>query len=170
MDGVDKHVEDQDQTPLMIVSGTFSGAACRWAIVQKEADVIVETLRHSDYLLHRPGGFDLYTDHVNLKFIFNPASINAAVSKYTAANSDRSALLLMGYDYRIRDIAGDANVWADLLSTWGSTPPICATFWVPLKAAPLEDPNSYGRHSRISSSSRKQRCEKEPTTVDAAGR
>ncbi len=141
MDIMDKPVEDQDHAPLMFVSGTFSGAASRWAIVEMEAYAVVETLRRGDYLLHRPGGFDLYTDHANLKFIFNPASINAAVPKYTAAKLDPWALLLMGYDYRIRDIAGDDNVWADLLSRWGSTPTICAIFRVPLKAAPLEDPN-----------------------------
>ena len=111
---MDKPVEDQDHAPLMFVSGTFSGAASLWVIVEKEAYVIVETLRRGDYLLHRPGGFDLYTDHANSKLIFNPASINAAVPKYTAAKLDRWALVLMGYDYRIRDIAWDDNVWADL--------------------------------------------------------
>ncbi len=109
--------------------------------MEKEAYAIVETLRRGDYLLHRPGGFDLYTDHANLKFIFNPASINTAVPKYTVAKLDRWALLLMGYDYRIRNIAGDDNVWADLLSRRGSTPAICAIFRVPLKATHLEDPN-----------------------------
>jgi hypothetical protein len=47
----------------------------------------------------------------------------------------------MDYDYRIWDIAGDDNVWIDLLSRWGSTPASCAIFRAPLKAAPLEDPN-----------------------------
>ncbi len=79
MESVDKPVEDQDHAPLMFVSGTFSGAAFRWAIEEKEAYTIVETLRRGDYLLHRPGGFDLYTDYANLKLIFNPASINTAV-------------------------------------------------------------------------------------------
>jgi hypothetical protein len=135
MDSMDKPVEDQDHAPLMFVSGTYSGAASRWTIVEKEGYAIVETLRRGGYLLHRPGGFDFYTDYANLKFIFNPASMIAAVPKYWWA------LLLMGYDYRIRDIAGDDNVLADLLSRWGNTPAICAIFRAPLKAAPLEDPN-----------------------------
>jgi hypothetical protein len=136
---VDLLVADQDHVPLMFVSGTFSGAASRWAIVEKEAFAILETLRRADYLLHRPGGFDLYTDHSNLKFIFNPASLKAAVPKYTAAKLDRWALLLMGYDYRIKDIAGDDNVWADLLSRWGRVRNVCAIFRVPLKISPLMD-------------------------------
>jgi hypothetical protein len=134
MDSMDKPVEDQDHAPLMFVSGTFSGAASRWAIVEKEAYAIEETLRRGDYLLQ-------YTVHANLKFIFNPVSINAAVPKYTAAKLEQWALLLMGHDYCIRDIAGDANVWADLLSRWRSTLSICVIFRAPLKAAPLEYPN-----------------------------
>ena len=70
---------DQDHASLPFVSGTFSGAASRWAIVEKEAYAILEILRRADYLLHRPGGFDLYTDNSNLKFIFNPASLRADV-------------------------------------------------------------------------------------------
>jgi hypothetical protein len=57
--------------------------------VEKEAYAIVETLRRGDYLLHRPGGFNLYTDRTNLKYIFNPVSINAVVLKYTAGKLDR---------------------------------------------------------------------------------
>jgi hypothetical protein len=49
---------------------------------------------------------------------------------------DPWALLLVGYDYRIRDIAEDANVWADLLPRWGSTSSICTIFRMPLKVAP----------------------------------
>jgi Chromo (CHRromatin Organisation MOdifier) domain/RNase H-like domain found in reverse transcriptase len=70
--------------------------------------------------LHRPGGFSLYTDHRNLKYIFNPQSVVAAVPKYTADKLQRWALLLMSYEYTIQDIPGEDNVWADLLSRWGS--------------------------------------------------
>jgi hypothetical protein len=80
----------------------------------------METFRRADYLLHRPTGFDLFTDRANLKYIFNPASLRAAVPKYTAAKLDLWALLLMCYEYRIIDITGEAKVWADLLSRWGS--------------------------------------------------
>ncbi|KAH9117954.1 hypothetical protein LEN26_012317 [Aphanomyces euteiches] len=117
-----------------------SGAAQRWAIVEKEAFSIVECLKRADYLLHKPGGFALFTDHANLKFIFNPTSVNAAIPKYTAAKLDRWALLLMGYDYTIYDIAGGANVWADLLSRWGTnSPTICPIVHVPLKISPLRN-------------------------------
>ncbi|ETV90101.1 hypothetical protein H310_15065 [Aphanomyces invadans] len=97
---------------LDFFKGTFSGAAQRWAIVEKEAFSIVECLKLTDYLLHTPGGFALFTDHAkkNLKFIFNPALVNAAIPKYTAAKLDRWAFLLMGYTYTIYDIAGEMSV------------------------------------------------------------
>ncbi|POM64769.1 Chromodomain containing hypothetical protein [Phytophthora palmivora] len=43
----------------------------------------------------------------------------------------------MAYDYEICDIAGYENVWADLLSRWGSTlPHICAIRLVPYEYSP----------------------------------
>ena len=79
----------------------------------------MDALNRADYLLHRPGGFALFTDHANLKFIFNPTSVHASVPKYTAAKLDRWALLLMGYEYRIHSITGESTVTADLLSQCG---------------------------------------------------
>ena len=76
----------------------------------------MQTLVRADYLLHPSAGFDLYTDHRNLKYIFNPAGVVASVPKYTAQKLERWALLLLGYQYAIHDIAGELNVWADLLS------------------------------------------------------
>ncbi len=122
-----RNLEAQNHQPLMFLSGTFTGAAGRWSIVEKEAYAIVETLVRADYLLHPAAGFNLYTDHRNLKFIFSPTSVVASVPKYTAQKLERWALLLMGYSYVIYDIPGETNVWADLLSRWGSTlPSICA--------------------------------------------
>ncbi|KAH9100833.1 hypothetical protein Ae201684P_007025 [Aphanomyces euteiches] len=116
----DRELDALQHEPLMFLSGTFSGAAQRWAIVEKE-----------------PGGFALFTDHANLKCIFNPTSVNAAIPKYTATKLDRWALLLMRYDYTIYDIAGEANVWADLLSRWETnSPTICPIVHVPLKISP----------------------------------
>ncbi|ETV90029.1 hypothetical protein H310_15137, partial [Aphanomyces invadans] len=98
-----------EHEPLMFLSGTFSGAAQRWVIVEKEAFSIVECLKRADYLLHKTGGFALFTDHDSWKFIFDPASVNAAILKYTAAKLDRWVLLLMSYNYTIYYIADDVN-------------------------------------------------------------
>ncbi|KAF0711038.1 hypothetical protein As57867_005399, partial [Aphanomyces stellatus] len=122
-DQLQRPFDAQNHQPLMFLSGTFTGAAGRWAIVEKEAYAIVETLVRADYLLHPAAGFNLYTDHRNLKFIFSPTAVVASVPKYTAQKLERWALLLMGYSYVIHDIPGEVNVWADLLSRWGSTLP-----------------------------------------------
>jgi transposase InsO family protein len=46
----------------------------------------------------------------------------------------------MGYSYVIYNIPGETNVWADLLSRWGSTlPSICAVAHQPLLVSPLRD-------------------------------
>ncbi|EGZ17876.1 hypothetical protein PHYSODRAFT_500455, partial [Phytophthora sojae] len=62
-DHTNRPLSEQEHQPLMMLSGSFSGAAKRWAIVEKEAYAIVETCRHADYLLHRQDGFALFTDH-----------------------------------------------------------------------------------------------------------
>ncbi|KAF0701908.1 hypothetical protein AaE_016248 [Aphanomyces astaci] len=139
-DQLHRPIDAQNHQPLMFLSGTFTGAAGRWAIVEKEAYAIVETLVRADYLLHPAAGFNLYTDHRNLKFIFSPTSVVASVPKYTAQKLERLALLLMGYSYVIHDIPGEVNVWADLLSRWGSTlPSICAISQQSLLISPLRD-------------------------------
>ncbi len=134
-------LEDQAHQPLMFLSGAFTGAAGRWPIIEKEAFALVETVKRADYMLHRSGGFQLFTDHKNLRYIFNPASVISKVPKYTADKLQRWSLLLMGYDYRIVHLPGEKNVWADLLSRWGtSEPSICALklvqFW---PSAQLDD-------------------------------
>lgn len=126
----EKAVEDQRHQPLMFLSGTFSGAASRWATVEKEAFALVETVKRADYLLHRPGGFRLCTDHLNLRYIFNPASVLSAVPKYTADKLQRWSMVLMGYQYEIMHIPGEDNVWADLLSRWGCERSVCAVSFV----------------------------------------
>ncbi|GMF13375.1 unnamed protein product [Phytophthora lilii] len=89
-------LSEQEHQPLMMLSGSFSGAAKRWAIVEKEAYAIVETCRRADFLLHRQDGFALITDHRNLRFIFDPHSVSNSVPKYTADKLHRWSLLLMG--------------------------------------------------------------------------
>ena len=141
VDQLDRPLEAQNHGPLMFLSGTLSGAAKRWSIVEKEAYAIVETLVRADYLLHPAAGFELFTDHRNLKFIFNTNSVAGSVPKYTAQKLERWALLLMGYHYTIHDIPGEVNVWADLLSRWGSTlHSICSVAQQPLMVPPLRDP------------------------------
>lgn len=130
----------QEHEPLMMLSGTFSGSAQRWAIVEKEAYAIIETCRRADYLLHQPDGFALFTDHRNLRYISDPHGVLNAVPRYTADKLHRWSLLLMAYSYEIHDITGADNVWADLLSRWGSSfATVCAISRVPMPLSPQLD-------------------------------
>ncbi|KAE8999859.1 hypothetical protein PR001_g18944 [Phytophthora rubi] len=111
---------EQRHEPLAFLSGKFVGAASRWAIVEKEAFAIVEACQHLDYLLLRPGGFTIFTDHRNLIYIFNPYAVDAGIHRYQADKLQRWALGLSCFNYEIEHVSGEENVWGDLLSRWGA--------------------------------------------------
>ena len=115
-----KKFAEQDHQPLAFLSHAFVGSQLNWAIVEKEAFAIVETCKRLDYILQRQEGFRLFTDHVNLKYIFSPASTSNTIKKHTASKLQRWAVTLMGYNYEIDEIKGSENEWADLLSRWGA--------------------------------------------------
>ncbi|ETV78978.1 hypothetical protein H257_07762 [Aphanomyces astaci] len=96
---------DQRHEPLAFLSGSFRGASGRWPIVEKEAFAVVESCKRLEYLLIRPGGFRLFTDHRNL-----------------AHKLQRWALTMTAFPYVVECVAGEENLWADLLSRWGSPP------------------------------------------------
>ncbi|KAF0718358.1 Aste57867_1739 [Aphanomyces stellatus] len=122
MDDLDKPLEDQRHEPLAFISGTFAGASARWPIVEKEAYAVVESCKRLDYLIVRPSGFRLFTDHRNLVYMFNPLGSNGNLAKYQADKLQRWALVMSTFPYTIECLPGDVNVWSDLLSRWGSTP------------------------------------------------
>ena len=141
-DQLGNEFEKQEHQPLMFLSGTFSGAAKRWSVAEKEAFAIVETLRKADYLVMRSDGFLLFTDHRNLRYIFDPSSSETAMAKHTMGKLYRWALHLMNHRFEIHDISGDVNVWADLLSRWGSSfKTVCAIHTVPMVYAPQLEEN-----------------------------
>jgi hypothetical protein len=115
-------VADQDHTPLQFLGGKFTKNKLNWSVCEKEAYAIVESCLRLEYLLLRPSGFKIFTDHRNLLYIFDPKYRSADVKKYTAAKLQRWALRLHAFSYTIEHISGDANVWADLLSRWASPP------------------------------------------------
>lgn len=85
-----RSLSEQDHQQLMMLRGSFAGSARRWAIAKKEAYAIVEMCLRADYLLHRPGGFALFTDHRNLCYIFDTHSVSNSVPKYTGDSSTTS--------------------------------------------------------------------------------
>ena len=69
----------------------------------------------------REKGFTIFTDHKNLTYIFNPAGMVVAIAKPQADRLEHWAMFLRCFTYKVKHIAGDANVWADMLSRWGAT-------------------------------------------------
>ena len=129
---IDLPFAEQPHKPLAFLSGAFTGSQSRWNIVEKEAYAIVHAVSKLDYLLIRPTGFLIFTDHQNLRYIFNPYGENPSIQRHTANKLQRWALILMNFNYKIAHIPGLENVWGDLLSRWGSsTTKICTLFQVP---------------------------------------
>ena len=60
----------------------------------------------------------MFTDHRNLRYIFNPVGVVSQVSKPQADRLERWAVYLRCFEYTIEHIAGELNVWADMLSRW----------------------------------------------------
>jgi RNase H-like domain found in reverse transcriptase/Integrase core domain/Reverse transcriptase (RNA-dependent DNA polymerase)/Chromo (CHRromatin Organisation MOdifier) domain len=138
---------DQRHEPLSFLSGSFNGAPSRWPTVEKEAFAIVATCTRLDYLLMRPDGFSLFTDHRNLIYIFNPRGCNSGLSSHTASKLLRWALKLCSFNYTIEHISGDDNCWADLLSRWGAPNLLSARSSMRILAIAKNAPNTNDRVS-----------------------
>lgn len=63
-------------------------------------------------------GFDLYPDHNNLVFTFDPLSVVKDISKNSVRKFLRCALGLYFYNCTCIHIKGTDNVWTDLLGRW----------------------------------------------------
>lgn len=64
----------------------------------------------------------MFTDHANLVYIFDPYGRNPGKPRHTASKFMRWALKLSSFRYIIEQVAGDRNVWADMLSRWAAKP------------------------------------------------
>ncbi|POM66566.1 Hypothetical protein PHPALM_17552 [Phytophthora palmivora] len=118
-------LSEQDHAPQMMLSGTFSGSAK----LERKAFAIVETCRRADYLLHRADGFAL-----------SQIAETSATFLSSRGQVHWWSLLLMAYRYDIYDIAGEENVWADLLSRWGcSFKSVCTIRQIALPMSPQLD-------------------------------
>lgn len=128
---------DQDHEPLAFHSGRFSGAQVAWSTIEKEAFSVLATTERSHWLASTPAGFDLFTDHNNLVFIFDPCAVVPNINQTTIRKVLRWAVRLSTYNYVCFHIKGDDNIWADLLTRWSipltirrlvSIPPLPTTF------------------------------------------
>ncbi|KAE9356250.1 hypothetical protein PF008_g3693 [Phytophthora fragariae] len=141
-------LEEQHHRPLALLSGRFVGAAARWPTIEKEAFAIIESTRRLEYLLLRPKGYRLFTDHRNLVYIFDPFATDSAMARYQADKLQHWTMSLLVFRYVIEHVPGEVNAWGDLLSRWGAGPALkqertsrrVARLAVVQRVSPLEDP------------------------------
>jgi hypothetical protein len=69
---LDLPMEEQDHQPLAFLSGEFKGAQIPWTVPEKEGFAVVNTVTKIDYLLLSHDEFSILSDHLNLKYIYNP--------------------------------------------------------------------------------------------------
>lgn len=89
--------DKQRHEPLLFMSGAFRGSSSRWSTPEKEAYAIIASIKRADYLLIRPGGFRLFTDHKNLTFIFHSQTILPALPRHVISKIERWAMTLAAY-------------------------------------------------------------------------
>ncbi|KAJ8577938.1 hypothetical protein ON010_g1264 [Phytophthora cinnamomi] len=75
-------------------------------------------LQMADLLL-RPGGFTLCTDRRNLKYIFNPQSVDSNLTRFHADKLQRWASTLTLFNYHIERVPGKETSGAIYCRNWG---------------------------------------------------
>lgn len=106
----------QAHEPLAFHSGRFSPTQIGWSTVEKEAFAVLAAVERSHWLAAFPAGFDLFTDHNNLIFIFDPMRIMSDIGQGTLRNVLRWAVRMSTYNYVCIHIRCADNLWADLLT------------------------------------------------------
>jgi hypothetical protein len=113
-------IAEQDHRLLGVASGVFAGKDLLRDIKEKEGYAINQAVLLFSYILERPEGFHLYTDHYNLTFLMNPTQFIATMNKNTMEKIARWCARLFSLKFTMHAIPGDENVWADMLSRWGA--------------------------------------------------
>lgn len=121
-DDVIKAWDEQHHSPLASLSGRFDKMQLCCSNIEKEAYTVMATVNRMNWLLADRQGFDLYTDHNNHIYIFDPTSFIADISQTTPRKDLRWAVRRSAYNYTCIHICGTNSVWADMLGRWSVQP------------------------------------------------
>eukprot|EP00178_Gracilaria_changii_P000257 TRINITY_DN1027_c0_g1_i1.p2 TRINITY_DN1027_c0_g1~~TRINITY_DN1027_c0_g1_i1.p2 ORF type:complete len:1106 (+),score=114.18 TRINITY_DN1027_c0_g1_i1:5972-9289(+) len=110
----------QRHSRLSFCSGRFNSTQLEWSTLEKEAFAIMATVDRMHWLAATAAGFDLFTDHNNLIFLFDPLSLVPDLSQSSTRKVLRWAVRLSAYSYTCFHINGLDNVWADMLTRWSA--------------------------------------------------
>ncbi|OWZ02950.1 hypothetical protein PHMEG_00025403 [Phytophthora megakarya] len=105
-----KPLSEWAHVPLAFLSGRFAGAQLKWSTIEKEVYAIVESAKRLEYLLLRPGGFHLFTDHRNLVYMINLFATDSGLQRYQVDKHQRWSMTMTTYRYVIEHIRGEDNV------------------------------------------------------------
>lgn len=129
--------QDQAHDPLAFHSGRFSPTQLGWSKLEKEACAVLASAQRSHWLAACPAGFDLFTDHDNLIFLFDPVAVMSDIGQGSLRKVLRWTVRMSAYNYVCIQIRGEQILWADLLTRWTipltirrlvSIPPLPTTF------------------------------------------
>ena len=95
--------------PIAFLSRTMQAAERNYKIYDKELLAIVEALtKWRQYLLDAAKPFEVWMDHENLKYFWEPYKLNGRQAQWY--------LKLQDYDFTLKHIPGKTNTKADILS------------------------------------------------------
>ena len=117
-----KDIEEQEHEPLYFLSGSFKNASSNWSVPEKEGFAIVESMTRLDHIV-MGRQVNIFTDHANLVYLYDPHGKNPGMPRHTATKLMRWALKLSAYRYVVEHLAGERNVWADMLTRWAVKTP-----------------------------------------------
>lgn len=89
-----------------------------WSTLEKEAFAILATVDRMHWLPATSNGFDRYTEHHKLVFLFDALAVVPDLSQTSLRKVLRWAVRLGSFNYTCIHILGVDNVWAGLLSRW----------------------------------------------------
>lgn len=115
---VSKPKNDQSHLLLAFLSGRFNSTQLGRSILQKEAFAVLNKLDRMHWLVSDAAGFDLYTDHDNLIFLFDLLSVVPDMSQTSLRKVLRWYVRSIIYQYTCYHIKGSDNVWVYLVTLW----------------------------------------------------
>lgn len=114
-----KPVVQQNHMPISTMSGAFNGPQKGWSTIEKESYPIIKSVQEWEHYLLNPQGFRMYVDHSNIVSMFNPTTIEPALSKSSIDKVYRWLHILSHFKItHMEYLKGQDNIWADLLSRW----------------------------------------------------
>lgn len=151
---------DQCHEPRAFLSRCVTGTQLPWPTLEKEAFAIMEAVNRMHCVLATSEGFDLLTDHYNIKFLFVPLAIVPDLLQTSIQKVLRWAVKLCSNNYIYVHFKGVEKVQANIIDRWSSSvairclalipalPPSSSSKFEWTSSAALAQPRSSNANSR----------------------